>query len=162
MQSSRIYSGCLATATAIVAAAVALYLVRWYQHSHVWSVVTFEVPPGYRGISSIVHDPLGGVAPTREPDEDGQAAYRFVIPSSGVLRSSTLEPLRHWHKLRATTASGPPIPWEGSDEIALRGLAGTNNEISYLVGTLAEKQRWWASHEKWHRIEPDDGSIRSH
>lgn len=156
MSNSRTAFGCLAIATAITAAGTAVYLVEWYQHTQVWSVVTFEVPDGYRGIFSIVHDPAGGVAPTREPDEEGQSAYRFVIPASGVLRSSTLKPFRHWHKLRAVTNRDKPIPWEGSGEIALRGLGGTGDEVHHLIGTSAERQRWWANSKKWHRIESNE------
>jgi len=111
------------------------------------SPVELVVPSGFSGPIWIIEDAENG---NSIPKDEGR--YRVVVPPSGKLRVSSLEPFMKWHSISAHFADGLVLALDGGtteppdDAVALRGggcvtsIAGGHrvNYIPHYVGTKQE------------------------
>ena len=90
------------------------------------------LPNDYEGEFSIADDPNG------TPAEVTDQYFTYVIPASGELRTSDIQPFRKWHQLRVEYADGRVLMDYATDKY--RGH-GEEVECGHILGRCHDVDR---------------------
>jgi hypothetical protein len=115
--------------------------------------VEFIVPDGFHGIFVIEEVSEGGTEP-----EFVEGSYRYVIPESGVLKTTDARPFYRWHSESARFASGKEIsnmktPSRGGPHILISLATDSDGRSTWLIGTKDEANQYWKDFVIWFRVE---------
>jgi hypothetical protein len=114
--------------------------------------VEFIVPDGFHGIFVIKEDRNSGAKP-----EYVEGRVRYTVPVSGVLHTADVRPLRRWHSESAKYLGGKVIPnamtATAEDHVLYPLTSDNDGQITYLIGTKHEYDKYWKDFVIWFRIE---------